>query len=232
MLRNLKMHWRRLRNAEMVTIRGVKVRTARDEIPKRIRSLLFKGIYETDECDLVESEVRPGDRVLEVGAGIGLVSLLATRICGQDNVLSCEANPDLESMIRENYRLNGWKPNLVMQAVTSNGHHLEFFRSDNVFSSSVIDRGLAGDRIFVESIAVNELIGEHRPSIIVMDAEGSEVELMAAADLSQVRAVIVEMHPQIVGEERIASLVRDTEAKGFHFDGSSHKVCLFRNTMR
>ena len=229
MLRNLKMHWRRLRNAETVAIRGVKVRTARDEIPKRMRSLLFKGIYETDECDLVESEVRPGDRVLEIGAGIGLVSLLATRICGQDNVLSCEANPNLESMIRGNYRLNGWTPNLMMRAVTSDGRRLMFFRSDDVFSSSATDRGLAGDRICVDSLAINDLIGEHHPSVVIMDVEGSEVELMATADLSRVRAVIVEMHPQIVGEEEIANLVRDTEAKGFHLAGASHKTCLFRN---
>ena len=226
------MHWRRLRNVETLTVRSVKVRTARGEIPKAVRSMLFKGTYETHECDLVERMVRPGDRVLEIGTGIGLVSLVATRLCGEGHVSSCEANPDLESVIRENYRLNGWTPDLTMRAVTSDGRDLPFFRSGNVLSSSAIDRGLAGDRIVVESLAINDLIDEHRPSVVIMDVEGSEVEILPAADLSRVRIIIVEMHPHIMGKEKIAILVGDMEARGFQLADTRHKTCLLRNMKR
>ena len=230
MLRNLKMHWRRLRNVKTLTVRGVKVRTARGEIPKTVRSMLFKGTYEAHECDLVERVVRSGDRVLEIGAGIGLVSLVATRLCGEGHVFSYEANPDLEPVIRKNYRLNGWAPDLTMRAVTSDGRDLPFFRSSNVVSSSVVDRSLAGDRIVVESLAINDLIDEHRPSVVIMDVEGSEVDLLSTADLSRVRTLIAEMHPHIVGKEKITMLVGDIETKGFRLADVCHKTCLFQNT--
>ena len=230
MLRNLKMHWRRLRNVKTLTVRGVKVRTARGEIPKTVRSMLFKGTYEVHECDLVERVVRSGDRVLEIGAGIGLVSLVATRLCGEGHVFSYEANPDLEPVIRKNYRLNGWTPDLTMRAVTSDGRDLPFFRSSNVVSSSVVDRNLAGDRIVVESLAINDLIDEHRPSVVIMDVEGSEVDLLSTADLSRVRILIAEMHPHIVGKEKITMLVGDIETKGFRLADVCHKTCLFQNT--
>ena len=230
MLRNLKMHWRRLRNVKTLTVRGVKVRTARGEIQKTVRSMLFKGTYEAHECDLVERVARSGDRVLEIGTGIGLVSLVATRLCGEGQVFSYEANPDLEPVIRENYRLNGWTPDLTMRAVTSDGCDLPFFRSSNVVSSSVVDRNLAGDRIVVESLAINDLIDERRPSVLIMDVEGSEVDLLSTADLSRVRILIVEMHPHIVGKEKITTLTLDIEKKGFRLADVCHKTCLFQNT--
>ena len=220
------MHYRRLRDVEVMAIHGVKICTARGEIPKSVRSMLFKGTYEAHECNLVKHTVHPSDRVLEIGAGIGLVSLVATRNCGEGNVLSCEANPALESIIRGNYMLNGWVPNLTMCAVTSDGRDLTFFRDNNVLSSSIFDRGLTDEEIIVESIAINDLIDRHRPSVIVMDVEGSEIELLPAADLSQVREVIVEMHPHIVGEEKIVSLVKNTEAKGFRPIDIRHKTYL------
>ena len=227
MLRNLKMHWRRFRDIEVLTVRGVKVCT---KVPRQVRSLLFKEIYEAHECDLVEGVVCPGDRVLEIGTGIGLVSLVATRLCGEGNVLSCEANSDLESIIRENYRLNGWTPDLTMHAVTSDGRDLSFFRNSNVFSSSTIDRGLECDEITVESLAINDLIDKHRPSVVIMDAEGSEVEILPVADLSRVRTIIVEMHPHIVGEDKITRIVGDVEMKGFRLVDTHHRTYLLRNT--
>ena len=227
MLRNLKMHWRRLRDIEVLTVRGVKVCT---KVPRQVRSLLFKEIYEAHECDLVERVVCQGDRVLEIGTGIGLVSLVATRLCGEGNVLSCEANLDLESIIRENYRLNGWTPDLTMHAVTSDGRDLPFFRNSNIFSSSTFDRGLECDEIIVESLAINDLIDEHRPSVVVMDVEGSEVEILAAADLSRVRTIIVEMHPHVVGEDKITKIVGDVEMKGFRLVDARHRTYLLWNT--
>ena len=226
MWRNLKLHWRRFRNVEVMSIRGVKIRTVQDEIPRFVRSMVFKGSYESHECDLVERTVRPNESVLEIGSGIGLVGLVATRICGEGNALCCEANPKLESVIRENYRLNGWRANLSMRAVTSDGRDVALFCHDNVLSSSTLNRSLRSDRIVVESHVINDLIDMDRPSVVIMDVEGSEVELLRAADISNVRAVIVEMHPHIVGEENIDLVICEMEAKGFRVTDVYHKTYL------
>ena len=93
-----------------------------------VRSALFKGTYEDNERRLVRGLLKPGDRVLEIGTGIGLVSLVCAKICGAGNVLSYEANPQLERIIRKNYELNGLTPNLRMRAVTTDGRSVSFFR--------------------------------------------------------------------------------------------------------
>ena len=57
----------------------------------------------------------------EIGCGIGLVSLVARKICTEGFVISYEANPQMETLIRKNYALNNLVPNLEMKAVSIDG---------------------------------------------------------------------------------------------------------------
>lgn len=225
--RSLRMHFYRALDKKELRVKGVRVGCGKDEIPKSVRSSLFKGSYEEFECELVETNVRPGDHVLEVGTGIGLVSLLATRIAGEGNVLSYEANPALETVITGNYRRNGWQPNLRMKAVTVDGGPIAFFQNDNIVSSSSIDRKLDQTEISVESDPINAVIAEHAPTVLVMDVEGAEIDLLTRADLSGVRAIIVETHPHIVGAAQTEALVAHLEASGLKARELRHKTYLF-----
>jgi FkbM family methyltransferase len=227
-MRNLKMYWRRWRNIQTLRIRGVLVGTSKESTPHSVRNALFKGVYEEHECDIVERIVQRGDRILEIGAGIGLVSLLATRLAGEGLVLSCEANPALEPLIRANYALNGWKPNLRMGAVAASAGTVTFHQNDNLLSSSRIERKLAGKAISVEANSMSELLEAHDANIIIMDVEGSETELLASADLSKVASIIVEMHPHIVGEDEISKLMGKLKSEGFTVKDQRHKTYLLQ----
>jgi FkbM family methyltransferase len=227
-MRNLKMYWRRWRDIKTLRIRGVLVGTTKETTPHSVRNALFKGVYEEHECDIVERIVKRGDRILEIGAGIGLVSLLSTRLAGEGQVLSCEANPALEPLIRANYALNGWKPNLRMGAVAASAGTVTFHQNDNLLSSSRIDRKLAGKAISVEANSINELLAAHHAKIVIMDVEGSETELLATADLSKVESIIVEMHPHIVGEDEIGKLLAKLKSEGFSINDQRHKTYLLQ----
>jgi FkbM family methyltransferase len=228
LIRNLKMHWRRMRNLQTLRLHGVLVGTSKESVPHSVRNALFKEVYEAHECELVKRAVRPQDRVLEIGAGIGLVSLLATRMAGEGQVLSCEANPALKPAILANYALNGWTPKLKMAAVTSDSGMVTFHQNENLLSSSRIDRKLAGREITVPSVGINELIADHRPKVIIMDVEGSETELLAKADLSGVSSIIVEMHPHIVGAAEIDRLLEKLQSAGFKVNDQKHKTYLMQ----
>ena len=212
----------------ITTSYGIKICTARSDIPESIRMELFHGTYERSEALFTQVTVHSRDRVLDIGAGIGLVGLVATRICGEGNVLSCEANPYLESIIRKNYQLNKWKPNLVMCAVTSDGRDLTFFRQqEDWVASSAFVRGRMGDEIVIQSVMINDLIDRHRPTVITMDVEGGEVELLPVSDLGGVRGVIVEMHPWIVGKEPIEQVVEGMKEKGWRIARKRANTVVF-----
>ena len=66
-----------------------------------IRRAMLEGRFETEEARQIPRIVRPGDRVLEIGAGIGFISTLLSRERRVASVLAVEANPHLiDYMVR------------------------------------------------------------------------------------------------------------------------------------
>ncbi len=223
----LRKKWRVLWNVQEVTYYGVKICTAKDKVPSLVRLGLFKGDYEKSECEFVNRAVTHDCRVLEIGAGIGLVGIIAAKICGPENVFCYEANPELKPMIHHNYRLNGFTPNVTMCAVSSDGRKLTFYKNDNVVSSSIYDRGLQTNQTSIESLAINTLIERHSPQVIIMDVEGAEAELLPSANLSKVDSLVIEMHPQVIGDKAVAGLTATLKEKGFDLIDATGNVYFY-----
>jgi len=56
---------------------------------------------------LSQVEFLPGQRVMDLGCGWGLVGVLAARICGEENVFMCDIDPNAVNTARENAVRNG-----------------------------------------------------------------------------------------------------------------------------
>ncbi|KPQ15239.1 MAG: methyltransferase, FkbM family [Rhodobacteraceae bacterium HLUCCO18] len=195
-------------------------------MPKPVRNGLYKNTYEDAERRLLQQILRRGDRVLEIGAGIGVVGLVAARITGGRNVLSYEANPALEEVIQANYALNRERPQLRLKAITPDGARVIFHQADNVLSSSVHERREACRSVTVESDSLAAVLEEFSPDVLVMDVEGAETQLLSSAPLDGIRAIVLELHPHIVGEEAIARLEAHLEASAFKKVAEDRKTVL------
>jgi FkbM family methyltransferase len=212
--RNLRLYWHRARDTQAVTLAGVTLRSGADQA-RAVRNGLFKRTYEAPEQHLLQRAVRPGDRVLEVGAGIGFIGLLSARLAGQaGRVVSYEANPRLKPVIEANYALNPLNPELRMRAITRDGAPVSFHVSDNVVSSSLYHRAETQSEVTVESDSLEAALADVAPDVLVMDVEGAEVDLLAEGDLAPVRCAVIELHPHIVGEARITALLESLEQRG------------------
>ena len=223
--RNLKLYWHRLLNTQIITRDGISVHCG-ETIPRAVRNGLFKNTYEDGEREMLRRCVRAGDKVLEIGGGIGFVGIAAAKIAGERNVVSYEANPRQKEVIEANYALNSPVPELRMKAVTHDGKPVTFHQSDNVISSSIYQRAETQTAITVPSDALADILAELCPDVVVMDVEGAEIELLADVDLAEVRAMVVELHPHIVGEDKIAALMTSLEARGFEVTGDMRKNVL------
>jgi len=225
---NLKLLLHRLTFSKEVTLDGVRVCTDPKLVPKAVRRSIIKGSHEQYERQLVTRYLSPSDRVLEIGAASGLVTLVCARQCGAANVVAYEANPVMEPLIRKNFELNGWQPNLVMRAVTVDGGDVQFFASDNVYSSSVIDRSetVAGRKITVPSDPFQHVLDKVRPTTVVMDVEGAEIALLANVQLEGVCRIIVEVHPHITGADAVQAMTDSLSRQGFTVRETAHKTLL------
>jgi FkbM family methyltransferase len=213
LLRSARKALRRLLQPGIIRLDGLLICTDPAMVSPDVRKGLFKETYEEPERILVGRFLKPDDRVLEVGGGIGLVSLTCARICGVANVLTYEANPAMEAVIRHNFRLNRLEPNLRIKLVTKDGRAVTFFVNDNIMSSSCFDRNMGTPRT-LPSDALDQVLAEWKPTALVMDVEGAEIEMLTASQLPGIRKVILEIHPHIVGEEPTHAMLEHLRGVG------------------
>ena len=219
--------WHLLLRTKKIQISGVLISTSPSDVARRIRKALFNGTYEDHERFFVEKYVKKNSRILEIGCGIGLVSLVARKICTDGYILSYEANPQMEKLIRKNYALNNLVPNLEMKAVSVHGEKVEFYIDPEVLSSSLFDRKLSHKKAVVESDALDDILKRIEPDTIIMDVEGAEVDLLASSKLIGVAQMIIEIHPHIVGDDKISQLNQKLETLNFKEIERRGKVCVY-----
>lgn len=226
-IRSLRKRFRRAFKPRTVSINGVKLIAADERVPPYLQDLMYREVYEDTERNILLKILKPSARVLEIGTGVGFIAALAARICGQDNVLTYEANSSLASLIRDNFRLNRLEPHLVLKAVTSDGRTLSFHQAENVISSSIFDRKIVGHTIEVESVKFSDLLDRHRPDVLIMDVEGAEDELLRIPGFGSVQHILVELHPHIIGQDKVDELKRIIELRGFRQRFSDRKTFHF-----
>lgn len=224
-MRTWRERWNRIKRSKDVQIGAIRLTADEELVGKDVQRLLYRGDYEYAELQMVAHVLRPDDRVLEIGAGMGAVGLTVAAIIGEDRVTSFEANPALENLIRVNYELNGLFPKLVMKAITTDGAPVVFNVTPSLLSSSVYDRGEARP-VAVESMAINDAINEIKPTVLVIDAEGSEVDLLPAADLSGIRGILVECHARVTGADKVDKMTAYVLGLGFRIEHDMHRNLL------
>lgn len=82
----------------------------------------------------------------------------------------------------------------------------------------------------MQSDAIATVVRELDPSVIIMDVEGAEIDLLAIEDLGNVGHIIVELHPHIVGQPKIDTLIATLAARGFRVQETIHKTAHFART--
>ena len=210
----LKKRARKFLRPRVISISGVKLEIDRRRLPSPVVRALYRERYEDREAALVRDVLSPGDRVLELGAGIGYISLLCAQRCGPEAVLSYEANPENEVLIRRNFELNGMKPQLRSRAISVSRNERELFIEPNILSTGFINRG-RGVATTVKCDPIADVIREFRPNCLVMDVEGAETDLLPAAPLENITKIIVETHAHIVGDAAIRNLDVHIQSQGF-----------------
>lgn len=212
--RRLAARMRRILRVRHIEFDGFTVVGYGGGMPKQMAHRLNRGDYETPERDAVKRHLRRGDRVVEIGACIGVVSLTAARIAGAENVHAFEPNAAAARIARENFRLNAMPVHLEQKAVAAARGTAALKVSGSEWLGAHLmeasDSG-AGDGIEVEPIA--DVVDRIRPTALIIDAEGKEAEILTSCPLQGIRIIIVEMH---AGRgEALAAVREHLSAKGF-----------------
>ncbi|WP_235866645.1 FkbM family methyltransferase [Primorskyibacter flagellatus] len=201
----------------------------------RVRGALREGLYERKECDAVMKVVQQGDVVLELGAGIGYMSTLIATKNPVEHIHAFEANPGLIPYIRSVHEANDVTNVTVHNALLApeDGAPADFFVRKNFLASSLNRESGPDSIVSVEKVEMRSLpktLAELRPTVLVCDIEGAEADLLACADWSGLRAAVIELHPQWIGQAGVQSVFDTMHKAGLTYfpKASEAKVVTFR----
>lgn len=221
----------------VITSRGVKLPDDPRYLSDRHRKLLKKNSYESKEADAALKAVKSSDIVMELGGGLGFMSSLISMNSKPASYHLFEANPALIPYIRAVHGLNGLQGIDVQNAMlgAKDAEAANFYvRHDFLASSMADDLGDANGGVArveqVPVLAINAVMQRIKPSFLICDIEGAEASILPKADLSSLRAVLIELHPQTTGQSGIQAVfdVMHTHGLTYFPRASEGKVVLFK----
>jgi len=224
-------------SASVATIHGVQVALDEARMSPKMLEVIHSGEYEYEEAHNIGSIVEPGERVVELGGGIGLISALVGRLGRAERLAVYEANPHLVPVIERTHALNGVGAEVVNAVVlpTPTAPTVPFYLRRDFWASSLAAEPFGYDEIVdVAVVGFEEMLKRHRPTMLIVDIEGGEVELFGDVRLTGVRKVYVEVHQQILGRHGMKRLFDAFSRQDFHYDQwhSNHGVILFSHVLR
>ena len=155
-----------------------------DEISARI---ILRGYWEYWTTQAVLSLLKPGDRVIEVGANLGYYTvLMADRVGPTGRVTALEANPRLAALTARSLKINDLKHARVLnRAALDQPGEISFVTSRKNSGSGHVEVLLVApfedaSVIRVEAIRLDDL-GDDRVDFIRLDAEGCEPQILRGA---------------------------------------------------
>ena len=231
------------RRGHMADADGFTVFVDDDRYSANIIFALDDGSYEARERRLAAEFINPTDRVIEVGTGIGTVSMTAAVIVGAQNVLTFDANPEIVEDAQQNFRRNGLfgikSRNGVLKCratITQVGETAKFHIAKAYWASRLLASPTTPGiikTVQVPVICLEDEIRSHRANVLICDIEGGEVNLLMRADLTGIRLMIIETHYWAVGEAAVDAMMRKLILDGFfiHLGRSGHHFNVLRRTV-
>ena len=211
----------------VVEIEGIKVPVGR-HMNEVIQNFVYSGEYEKPELELVKSHLLPNDIVMEVGAGVGLVSSYCAKEIGSERVFAYEANPVLEQHIRNTYKLNNVAPTLEICLIGEQIGEQIFYAADAFWISSAIQPEGQAKAIKVPVKSFNQEVRRINPSFLIMDIEGGEYEILNSPDLHNIQKIVIELHDHIIGNEKVEFVLSQLLQAGFRVTGSASKTLFLQ----
>ncbi|MEK1889823.1 MAG: FkbM family methyltransferase [Phyllobacterium sp.] len=216
---------------ELLTVHGITVPLSSNEVSPVIWQALTNGSYEAKEAKWVFKAVRPNDRVLELGTGIGVITSLIAKVPGVQ-VWSFEANPSTAALAQRVINANNVGNVVLSQGLLAAGEPRTipfYIRKDLWMSSMDKNQGPYQCEISVRSTNIDDFIADHAINILVMDIEGAERDLLRRSELPGIERVFLELHDHLYGLSGIREITQALAAKGFAYDprGSYGPCVLF-----
>lgn len=165
-------------------------------------------VYEPEVFELLKREISPDDVIFDIGAYIGLYSIILSKYLGKEGrIYAFEPAPGSVELLVKNLELNNAREKVEVLPcgvgekcgqgkLFAVGNHIQ-----NSFSSAALGTDIASDTIDVPIISLDAFCEERsiHPTWAKVDTEGWELQVLRGAvklfSANKATRFIVEMHP-------------------------------------
>ncbi len=193
-------------------------------IPKDITTLGFRACflqrtYEQHELELIPRFIRPEDRVLELGACLGIISCVTNKLLAEKSGhVVVEANPLCIAALHRNRELNraGF---LIEHCAVDSRPEVTFYLHPQFIVGGTSQRP-TNLPVRLPAKSLRQLERERGPfDVLIIDIEGSEREVFEDSPdvLKGYRLVIVELHDWAIGAEGVERCRQILRNSGLQF---------------
>ena len=190
------------------------------------RGFTLTGKHEKNERKLVKKYIKKNDRVLELGACIGVVSITTNRILDdKTKQISVEPNVEMIKYLEKNRDINNGKF-IIENSIVTLEKEIDFFSGESSFLSSSTKGN--GKLMKIKGTTIEELEKKYfKFTALVMDIEGGELDLFRNFDFSktEIKKIIWETHGNgILTSEELNECYDLLKKYGYRFSDNSANV--------
>jgi FkbM family methyltransferase len=202
----------RLQNVEL---EGVKLDIS--SLSPLMKNHIRTGRYEVQERLLAHSALDQNDVILELGGAIGFIGLFCRKVIGVKHHFSVEANPNTLKLLKHNYALNDLFPHAIHAAAAAEDGEITLNVGGEFWENSVVTADSTSATIAVPALSLKSLVAKmpESPTALICDIEGAEQYLDFTQLPDSVTKIIIELHPEITGQEIVEEIVAKLGALGF-----------------
>jgi FkbM family methyltransferase len=187
------------------------------EVPFETLGSLFAEHYEVSERLIAQRIAGPGDRYLEAGAGLGMVTCILGRAGA--TVFALEPIQEYFDITQRNIKMNGVEATLQRAGLGPDNGWGTAYRRVIGYGSSLLPNVEGQDPIIsterVDIIGINAAVAEWQINALHLDVEGLEVALLDALDFSPIQKITMEVHVHLFGQALHGRILQRLEDNGF-----------------
>lgn len=197
-----------------------------------MKNIILTGRYEFQERTLAAKALTKSDVVLELGGAIGFIGLYCRKTLGVRHVTSVEANPATLEALRRNYQLNGLVPDVIHAAAADQDGELELNIGGEFWENSLTGTSEKQIRVPARSLASLVKLMPQKPTVLICDIEGAEQYLDFSQLPNSVTQIIMELHPDMIGQEPVDQILHRLQTLGFQQIAYTDGTCHLRRERR
>jgi len=220
------------------SLNDIKIPLIPEIISPNLKKAIVSNTYESGEHKELQRIIQKGENILEIGAGIGYISALCRKNPKTNQITIFEANPQLIDFIKLVHKINDIANVEINHGVLMNTYYndyIDFYIRKDFWASSLSKEKFGHKKkVKVPVHNFNKVINKVKPTLIICDIEGGELNLFKNSDLSGVKKIYLELHQKLLGRKGMLEIFDILNNRGFHYDQwhSHNGVVLFSHISR